>query len=97
MKPIKNHIIFKFKNEVDSEGRFIDASDTIAIVRGDFDASAKDPRWGIVVAAGPDTSADVNVPGTEILIDSLKWTMGFKHDGDTYWRTDENCVLAVAE
>lgn len=97
MKPIKNHIIFKFNDAVDSEGRFITKSETIAIVKGDFDASASQPRWGTVVAAGPAAIPDVSTPGTQILIENLKWTLSFTHNSETFWRTDDSQVLAVSE
>lgn len=98
--PIKNHIVFQFVDEIDSKGTFIDAlSDTIILTAGSAETSAASPRWGKVVMAGPEASSDVSTPGTLILIENLKWTIGFKVEGvgETYWRTDDKCVIGVAE
>lgn len=94
---IKNHIVFKFNDKVDHDGKFIQSHDTFHIVSGDFEKSAQSPRWATVVTAGPTTDSDVCQPGTQILIENLKWTMGFKVDGVMLWRTDDTHVLAVGE
>ena len=94
---IKNHIVFQFVDEIDHDGKFIEKHDTIHIMSGDFQDSSALPRWGKVVLAGPEVDESISAAGTQILIESLKWTMGFKIESDTFWRTDESCVLAVAE
>lgn len=96
-QPIKNHIIFRFNDAVDHDGKFIEKHNLLHIISGDFDHSAKRPRWGTVVMAGPDADADVRTPGTQILIENLKWTLGFTLDGQRLWRTDDSVILAVAE
>lgn len=94
---IKNHVVFKFNDKVDHDGKFIEHHDTIHIISGDFNQSAQRPRWATVIAAGPEADADVSTPGSQILIENLKWTMGFKIDGEMFWRTDDTQILAVAE
>lgn len=94
---IRNHILFQFVDSVDGRGRFKKETSIIEVPYGDFEDSAKAPRWGVVVAAGPDVDDQCSAPGTLILIDNLKWTLGFDLDGKKYWRTDDRCVLGVTE
>ena len=35
------------------------------------------------------------VPGARIFIEALKWTKRFEVDGENFWKTDEDNVLAV--
>jgi hypothetical protein len=95
--PINNHVLFKFVDEVDSKGRFIEKSSVLEVVHGDFDGSASRPRMGIVVAAGPAADPEVAQPGTKIVIENLKWTIGFKVDNELLWRTDDSCILGVVD
>ena len=94
---INNHIIFQFNDEVDHDGKFIDKHSMLHIIAGDFNQSASMPRWGTVVLAGPLVDKDISTPGNQILIENLKWTIGFKIQNQTYWRTDESCVIATRE
>ena len=91
---IKNHIVFKFADNVDHDGKFINSNELLHIISGDFDDSAHKSRLGIVVKVGPNADTTL-IPGTKILIESLKWTMGFELNKETYWRTDDSCVLAT--
>jgi len=56
--------------------------------------SASNARWGIVKAVGPEVGPDIFI-GRRILIESLKWTEGVEYERETYWKTNEDVVLAV--
>lgn len=93
IKPIKNHIIFQFVDEVDNKGQFVKTTQWGFVIPGHYDNSAKMPRWATVVEVGPDCET-VKV-GQQILIHALKWTEGFKLDGVRFWKTDEKQVAAL--
>ena len=94
IKAIKNHIIFEFLDGLNSNRQFTQTTESGLHVVGHFDNSAKEPRWGKILATGPDVDADLLVDGCEVLIDNLKWTEGVEFEGKKYWRTDDNQVLA---
>jgi co-chaperonin GroES (HSP10) len=102
LRPLKSNIIFQFVEDAAtlSDGQrtakgFEEYTDWgFRIV--DSKSSTSSPRWGIVVAVGPEVKEDI-YPGRKILIENLKWTEGVKHDGVTYWMTSEDVILAVDE
>lgn len=90
LRAIKNHIIFQFVDEVDSKGQFVETTKWGFVIPGHFDNSAKSPRWAVVKEIGPECE-NVKV-GQQVLINALKWTAGFKFNGERFWRTDESQV-----
>lgn len=101
MKPnaIRNHILFQFTDEVNSRGEFREEQSIggIHLLSG-FDTSIKTSRWAKIISLGPDCSDELkrNRTGT-ILIENLKWTIGVRFSNETFWRTDEDQVLAYQE
>ncbi|TFH10498.1 MAG: hypothetical protein E4H14_02440 [Candidatus Thorarchaeota archaeon] len=93
LRPILKHIIFQFVDEVDSKGQFVQTTNWGFTIPGHFDSSAKSPRWATITHAGPDCK-DVKV-GQQVLIDALKWTPGFKFEGERFWRTDETQIVVA--
>lgn len=93
MRAIRNHIIFRFKEDVDAKGFFKKTTDWGLEIRGQVDDSAKAPRWVQVINAGPDCE-HVHA-GDEILVKPLMWSVRFKYDGVEYWRTDETKLVAM--
>lgn len=89
---LKNHIVFQFEEELD-RGHFDRSTSWGLKVVASVDESAKESRWGVVVAAGPECSPEISTPGTAIFIDALRWTPGVTHNGQTYWKTDETQVI----
>ncbi len=55
-------------------------------------ASASSPRWGHVVLVGPDTDKDI-FPGRRVLVENLKWTVGFNFEGERYWKTTDEFII----
>lgn len=95
IKAVKNHIIFEFLDGLNSSRQFTQTTASGIQIVGHFDNSAKEPRWGRILAAGPDVDQDLLAgEGCEILIDALRWTEGVEHEGKKYWRTDDSQVLA---
>lgn len=95
IRAIHNGIIFQFIDRVTAKGEFEEQKSQGGIViMGDFDKSAKYPRWGKVVSTGPNCSKELAKPGCEVLIENLKWTPGAKVENQTVWKTDEDQVLA---
>jgi co-chaperonin GroES (HSP10) len=59
--------------------------------------SAKAPRWGKVLAVGPDVDQkDIKV-GSRILIEALAWTNAVEINRVEYWKTNSDRVLCVDE
>lgn len=97
LRAIYNHVVFQFEDELaTSKGvkQFKSETNWGFEIRADFDHATKAPRWGIVVAVGPHVCDDIK-EGMRILIEPLKWTEGVEHEGVSYWRTDDEHVLAV--
>jgi len=93
LRPIQNHIIFRFLETVDSKGYFTKKLDWGFEVQGHADDSAKSPRWVKVLDVGPDCKGVK--PGDDILVKPLMWSLRFKVDGEQLWRTDESKIIAA--
>lgn len=99
LRPILNHIIFQFEDElVTAKGRkqFASQTDWGFKVIADFDNDVKSPRWVRVVSVGPKVSGEIT-EGSRILVEALQWTEGAKFEGQEYWMTNEDKVLAVED
>jgi len=99
LRAIQNHVIFQFEDETTrkdnfgkSLGQFCETTDwgfEVSI----YDESAKKPRWATVISAGP--KAYGVTENMRVLVESLKWTSSVKFQGELYWRTDMENILAV--
>jgi len=96
LEPIRDSIVFAFVDNV-RNGRFVEQSESgIYLGRSqDGAADANSPRWGRVLAKGPDVSA-VKL-GDRILIEPTQWTFGMEYDGVKMWRTTEQHIMCVEE
>lgn len=93
---IKNNVIFKFVDAVNSKGEFEKQATAVGIVlNASADDSAKNPRWVNVIAVGPDCTT-IKV-GQQALLPNLRWTSGVDFDGGKVWRSDETQVVAVRD
>lgn len=93
---LKDSIVFQFTDVDVRNGKFYETSSASGIYLGtNHDANAKSVRNGKVVAIGPLVEA-VQV-GDIIMIEPLMWTEGFKIDGEMYWKTAEEKVMAIVE
>lgn len=93
IRPLHDSILFTFLDQAGSKG-FSSVSEAGIIIKTAED-SLNSPRWGKVLATGPKVT-DV-LPGQVVLIEALRWTEGFKHDGITIWRTLEKDIMAIRD
>jgi len=98
LKPLGKNFLFAFLNETDgkkflpkNKGRII----LTAHAKGDVRGQGEYARWAKVLAIGPLVTEFKN--GDIVLIDKLKWTIGFEHDGVRIWKSDQDQVLALAD
>lgn len=91
--PLKNNILFQFLDETTgAKGRFTDRTLASGIILPTLDSTQKTPRWGQVIAAGPDAQVSTN---DYILIEGLMWSYGVEIDGVKYWKTDDTKILVA--
>ena len=99
LKPLHNGILFQFeentvrKQNMHERVEFVEKT-SWGFEHSNFDVSINKPRWVIVTAVGDECSNEVQ-PGMRVLVDALKWTIGIPFNGDTYWKTDSDQVLAI--
>lgn len=102
IQAIHNHIVFQFNQDGktvtsgDNRSQAFQEKTEWGFEFHNFDESTNQPRWGKVVSVGPDVTDELQ-PGTEILIENLKWTNHVIHNNQKYWRTDDTSVLAYKD
>lgn len=98
IRTLGNKILFQFV-EVTSKhkrGTFENKTDWGFDIGNNFDETTKQPRWGVVVAIGPDVKEEGIVTGAKVFIEELKWTTSVDIDGiGTVWQTDESHILGI--
>lgn len=97
LKAIRNHIVFQFNDGFSNRDvkQFADKTDWgFEVVR--HNDSMERPRWVTVISVGHECPDDIK-PGMHVLLEPLKWTSAFDFEGQEYWRSDSDCVLAVDE
>ncbi len=97
-RAILNGILFQFeeKTVASKQSTFKEKTEWGFELGASFDETSKKARWVIITSVGPDVRENLK-PGMRVLVDALKWTTGFKVDGVTYWKTDEEHVLLLDE
>lgn len=91
-------ILFQFEELRDANNRnsFHEKRESGIILKSDYDASTKKPRWVKVLAVGPDVCDDIQV-GSRVLVQALKWTQVSTYQKAEFARTEEAFILAVDE
>jgi len=97
IRTLGNKILFQFLEATskNKRGTFENKTDWGFDIGNSFDETAKLPRWGVVVAIGPDVKEEGIVPGVKVFIEELKWTNSVDVDGEPVWQTDEDCILGI--
>ena len=97
IRALGNSILFQFLDGATRDGMFATKlSEKIVVMRDDMDKQGG-PRWGKVVAVGPDVGKEIEV-GKFILIDSLKWTTSVNIDKDNkIWKTTYEHISAISD
>ena len=96
LTPLFDGILFIFVDDL-KKGFFQEQTDWGFEIHGNSDNSAKNGRWGKVVAVGPDVDEEDIENGTFIFVEPLMWTKGVKHDDVEVWKTDSSKVMAVSQ
>jgi hypothetical protein len=95
LQPIGNTFLFSFLSETVG-GKFVSKnSGQIILTNQDLDVQGKYARWAKVVAVGSKVT-DFNI-GDIVLIEALKWTIEYKFNGQSYWKSDDTKVIAIGE
>jgi co-chaperonin GroES (HSP10) len=96
IRPLKNYIMFQFLDEAAGpQGKLQDRKyGESGIIIPTLDSSQKLPRWGKVLAAGPEAAVMV---GEYILIEGLQWSFGTKVNDIKMWKTDDSKVIMVTD
>lgn len=95
---LKEFIVFQFEDEVDSGNRntFKETSQGGIILKSSFDDGTKKPRWGKVIALGPEVMDDIKI-GSRVLVAPMMWTKISTYKGERFARTQESHILAIEE
>lgn len=99
LKALYNNIIFQFVDELvirNGVTHFLDKTDWGFIIGANANRSLNSPRIVNVIAVGPKVDSEIK-PGVRALIEPLKWTQGISFEGQTYWKTNNDHVLAIDE
>jgi co-chaperonin GroES (HSP10) len=93
LRPLGNSILFAFVDD-HAGGNFIPKTKSGILLTNQNLNEAHVPKWAKVLAIGPDVDEQIKV-GLYILIEPLKWTIGFKHENVQIWKTDDTQVMLV--
>lgn len=91
LRAIGKSIIFKFDNSA-GKSLFNNTTESGIVFSTALD-TLSECRWGTVTSVGS-LCNDV-VVGDSILIENLQWTEGVEHEGEKFWQTTEDYVMAV--
>ena len=94
IKSIESNIIFQFVEDVTST-RFKNSSASGFIITSDDGNQTSQPRWAKTIDVGPNVT-EIK-PGDFILIEAGKWTPGFELNGERFWKTDDQRVIATSD
>lgn len=95
LQPIGNTFLFSFLAETVG-GKFVSKnSGQIILTNQDLDVQGKFARWVKVTAIGSKVT-DFNV-GDIVLIEALQWTIEYKFNGQSYWKSDDTKVIAIGD
>lgn len=95
LTPLTNNILFVFVDNI-INGKFVENTASGIFLGNGYEDTIKKPRWGKVVAVGPDVKKDGSISTTDlILVEPLMWTEGFMHDGIQIWKTNLTKVMAT--
>lgn len=95
LKPLHNHFLFQFVNDTTTGMISSRNRGQIIIANPEMMEQGKYARWAKVLAIGDDVK-DFGV-GDIVLIEPGKWTIGFPHGAERYWKSDDRWVLAIGD
>lgn len=96
LRALGDSILFTFLDEARGGMFTPKISDTIIVQIADITGQDA-PRWGLVVAVGPEVGEEVKA-GSYVLIDALKWTTSITlPDKSKIWKTTYPHVSAISD
>ena len=100
IKPRNNKILFQFVENMTNHTFKSKSPGGIVLVETQANKIDK-PRWGKVLAKGPDIGDDEMIVGEYILMEALGWTNGMalddSVDAEKFWFTQNDKVMCVSE
>jgi len=98
IRPLRNKILFQFLEETSGPNNTFKEKTNWGFELGSsYQETSSKPRWGVVLAAGPEVGDECNIPGTFILIEPLMWSPGFGDISSPIWQTEEEKILAYTD
>lgn len=90
-----DNIVVRFMDNVTACGLFNEnnSSNSLIYIPPTPGESANKDRWAIVISVGP--TVDCCEVGSQVLIKQGMWTPGFKVDGNKFWKTEQQFVIAI--
>lgn len=101
LRAIHDHVLFQFEDAAERKTSHGQTRDQFkhqtdwGFEFSDFDESLNLCRWVKVIDVGKDVTEEEIQPGARVLVEALKWTPGIEYQGEYYWRTSRDHVLAV--
>ena len=95
LKAINDRIIFKFVQDT-TGNMFHEKTKSGFIIIEKADKQLKTARWCQVYKIGKEVSEEI-YPGLYILVENLMWTQHLLFEGEKFWTTTEEKVLAVSD
>lgn len=99
LRALHDSVVFQFIDELATKNgvpQFLDKTDWGFIIGANIDNGLNKPRLVNVIAVGPDVDEEIK-PGMRVLVEPLKWTTGVPFEGQLYWRTINEHILAIDE
>lgn len=102
IQPIEDRIMFVFTQEI-TGGQAVEKTEWGFEFAVSKNNTAQPPRWGKIVAVGPDVNAHLPddfkmSAGDTILIEPLMWTESYDdQDGEKFWFTSLEKVMMIAD
>ncbi len=98
IQPLRNTVMFEFLDEISyDKGKLRDRKTPGGIILPTLDSGQKLPRWGRVLAVGPEAQV---AEGEYILIEGLAWMEGCNPkflDGRRMWKTDDTRIIVATD
>ncbi len=96
-----DYIAFKFREHVNAAGMFDEVGSGVILLANNtsHQKSANDPRTATVIKTGPDVKDPAIVPGAQILIAPLRWSLSIPVEGtdEKFNVTKESELMGVWE
>lgn len=89
----RNDFTFKFVDKVTSDGFFDQGSENIIT----FSDKTDNKRAREVIIEEVGTKCQYVKTGDRVILEALMWTVGFKHNGEKTWISNEDKILAFVE